>query len=434
MNRGLILRRAVLLSATIMVSASPLHAQAVRTGVDLSAEAEATTNPYLDQDSNDWVGAGTVEVRPWLVSETGTDRVDLEAFARGRAFTSSFEFEDSFGGSLRASHRASPRTSFYGQAALISTSARSNFNRFSRGGVGGGGGFGFDPLEPTDPATPVLPSDPGIGAGGGGLGPPALPPLDDITIIGLQGRSTTLAIGAGMNRQIDTRSSLSANVDYNRLWVTGGQISGYENVNLGLSYSRRLSERTTGGFSVTAGQSRYDEAFPKTTTLGAYVNAQHQLNGVWSLNWSLGVSSSHSPALGLLPEVNQVALAGNIGACRADARSRLCLGLSRSQQPSTLGQVRTSDAVDVTYSARLSARDRIDLYGNYARSSAPSEIATPFDEIEIASVGATLTRALSPRLDGYVFGRASRSYGGYLANEPSISFGVGIRARLGDRR
>ena len=426
MNCSIFLRRSALLSATILVSGFPLQAQSVRTGVDLSTEAEATTNPYLDQASGEWVGAGSVEVRPWLVSETSTDRIDLQAFARGRAFTSTFDFEDSFGGSLLASHRASPRTSFYGQANVVSTSARSNFTRFNRGG------FGFDPAPPSDPTTPASPALPG--APGPGLGPVIVPPLDDISIIGLQGRSTTLALGAGMNRQVDTRSSLSVNVDYNRLWVSGNQISGYDNANVGLSYSRRLSARTTGGFSVSAGQTRYDANFPKTTTLGAYINAQHQLTAAWSLSWSLGVSSSHSPASALVPEINQVGLAGNVGVCRAQDRSSLCLSVSRSQQPSTLGQVRTSDAINFTYGERLSARDRVDLYANYARSSAPSEITTPFDRIEIASVGATLTRTLNPRLDGYLFGRTSRSYGGVLTAGPEIAFGIGLRVRLGDRR
>lgn len=416
-------RRGALLCATVLMSSGPLHAQAVRTGVDVSAEAEATSNPYLDQSSNDWVGAGTLEVRPWLVSETAKDRIELEAFARGRAFTSTFDFEDSFGGAVRASHRASPRTSYYGQANVVSTSARSNFTRFNRGG------FDLDPLTPADPTSPVQPLDPATG-----LGPIIVPPLDDITILGLQNRSTTLAIGAGMNQQIDTRSSLGITVDYNRLWVSDSQASGYESVTLGANYSRRLSARTSAGFAVNAGQSRYDAGFPKTTTLGAYVTAQHQLDAAWSLSGSVGVSSSHSPALGIIPEISEVGVAGNLSICRAQDTSRLCLGVSRSQQPSLLGQVRTSDAIDFSYSERLSARDRVDLYANYARSSAPSELSTPFDEVEIASVGATLTRALTPRLDGYLFGRASRSYGGYLTAEPSLSFGVGIRARLGDRR
>lgn len=418
-------QRAALLCATILMSSAPLQAQAVRMGLDVSAEAEATSNPYLDSESNDWVGAGSLELRPWLVSETSTDRIELEAFARGRAFTSDFDFEDSFGGSMRASHRASPRTNFYGQANVVSTSARSNFARFNRSG------FDRDPLQPANPAIPAAPLDP---ATGGPL-PVILPPLDDIAIVGFQGRTTTLGISAGMNQQVDTRSTLSANVDYNRLWVEGDQISGYDNVSAGVNYSRRLNARTTVGFAVNAGQSRYDnDLFPKTTTLGAYINAQHQLNAFWTLSGAVGVSSSSSPATAFQPEIDEVGVAGNVNLCRSRDQSRLCLGLSRSQQPSTLGQVRTSDAIDFNFSERLSARDRVDIFANYSRSNAPSEIATPFDEIEIASVGATFTRALSQRLDGYLFGRASRSYGGYLTDEPSLSFGIGLRARLGDRR
>lgn len=417
------LRRA-LLSATMLISGAPLYAQsATRTGVDVSAEAEATTNPYLDENSKEWVGAGTVEVRPWLISETAKDRVQLEAFARGRAFTSGFDFEDTFGGSVSATHRASPRTNYFGQANVVSTSARSNFSRFNRGG------FAFDPLAPVDPNAPVTPVDPVTG-----LGPVVLPPLDDITIVGLQGRSTTLSIGAGVNQQLDTRSSVNVTVDYNRLWVDGSQFSGYDSAAISASYSRRLSSRTTGGFTLSAGQSRYDADLPKTTTYGAFVNLEQQLPRGWSLAGSVGVSHSQSPAFGIIPEVSQTGIAGNLNLCRTDARSRLCLGASRSQQPSTLGQVRTAEAIDLTYSERLSARSRVDLYANYARSIAPSEIATPFDEVEIASVGATLTRVLNERLDGYLFGRASRSYGGLLTDEPSIAFGVGIRARFGDRR
>lgn len=414
--------RSALLSATICASASQLHAQTIRTGVDVSAEAEVTKNPYLDEANNNWVGAGSVEVRPWLVSETAKDRVQLEAFARGRAFTSGFNFEDTFGGSVSASHRASPRTSYYGQANVISTSARSNFTRFSRGG------FGYDPLAPIDPAAPT-PIDPVTG-----LGPPILPPLDDITIIGLQGRSTTLSISAGMAQQLDTRSSLNLNIDHNRLWVSGNQLSGYESVSVAANYSRTVSARTSVGLAVNAGQTRYENGFPNTNTLGAFVNAQHQLARGWSLGWSAGVSHSQSPAEGVFPEISQTGLAGNVNLCRAQSRTRLCLGVSRSQQPSTLGQTRTSDSVDFTFREQLSARDRIDLNANYARSSAPNEIATPLDEIEIASVGATLTRTLNPRLDGYVFGRGSRIYGRPLASDPELAFGIGIRVRLGDRR
>lgn len=422
--RTSVLRNA-LLCATVLASSVPLRAQSVRTGLDVSVEAEATSNPYLDEVSPLWVGAGTVTLRPWLVRETAVDRIDLEAFARGRAFSEIYDFEDSFGGSLRATHRASPQTTYYGQASVTSTSARSTFSRFDRG-------FRVDPLAPL-PSTDGG-AQPPSGELTPGLGGGIATPLDDITIIGLLGRSTNLAMSAGLNRQISPRSSLTVDIGYDQFWTEGSLASGYRKVMIGANYARRLSARTTVGIGASAGQSRYDSQFPKTTTLGAFVNGEHQLDPAWSLNWAAGVSSSRSPAFGALPEIDQTGLTGNLSLCRRQAQSRLCLGLARSQQPSTLGQVRTNDSVDFTYSERLSASDRIDFFANYARTKAPDEAVTTFGDIELASVGATLTRALNDRLDGYVFGRASRSYGGYLSDEPSISFGVGIRATLGDRR
>lgn len=436
--------RTALLGATMLVWGFPLTAQAVRTGIDLSAEAEATSNPYLDEDGTDWVGAGTVEIRPWLVSETATDRVELEGFARGRAFTSTYDFEDSFGGSLRASRRASARTSYYGQANVLSTSARSTFSRFNRPGFG----FDLDPLTPTAPGTPVRPGDAGalpgapIGTGTavpGGTGAPILAPIDDITLVGLQGRTTTASVSAGINRQLDTVSSLNASVGYNRLWVSEEDAaSGYESAVVNLGYQRALSARTSVGASLSAGQARYESDIPKTTTLGANATVQHRFDENWSLDASIGISNSRSDASGIYPEIDDTGIVGTLATCRTDAQSRLCLGFSRSQQPSSLGQVRTSDAIDLTYSERLSARDRVDIYINYGRSLAAEDSVEDSEifpvDIEIATVGGSYTRAFSERLEGYAFGRASRSYGGFLSDEPSLSVGVGVRYRIGERR
>lgn len=422
-------RRGALLCGAMLAWHIPLQAQSLRMGIDVSAEAEATSNPYLDEEDSGWVGAGTVEIRPWLASITATDRVELEAFARGRAFTSGFDFEDSFGAALNANSRASERTSLFGQASIVSTSARSNFSRFNRPDFG----FGFDPLTPTDPLLPVQPGD--APAGVAPLLPPVIvPPIDDITIVGLRGRSTNMSLSAGVNRQLDSVSSLNATIGYNRLWVEDDELSDYDSVTANLGYSRRVSTRTSVGAAITAGQSRFDDGIPKTTTLGASVNAQHQFSDRWTLSGSVGVSNSRADALGPYPEFNETGLVGTVAACRTDPQSRLCLGFSRSQQPSTLGQVRVNDAIDLSYSERISARDRVDLFGNYGRSSSPNDFNPAFADVEIASVGGTYTRSFSQRLEGYAFARASKSWGGFLSDEPSLSFGVGVRARIGDRR
>lgn len=424
-------RRGALLGATILMSGFPLQAQSVRSGIDLIGEAEVTSNPYLDEESTELVGAGTVEVRPWVVGETDTGRVEIEGFARGRAFTGRYDFEDTFGGALRASHRASERTNYFGQANVVSTSARSNFSRFNRPSFG----FDFDPLTP---GTPPLPETPGIVPPTAGPAPlpgaAIVPPIDDITIVGLRGRSTTLSISAGMNRVLDTVSSLNASVGYNRLFASDDAISGYDSGTINLGYSRQLSSRTSAGLSLNVGQARYENDLPETTTYGASANVQHRFDDTWSLNASVGISNSRSEASGIFPAINDTALVGNIGICRARPQSRLCAAYSRSQQPSTLGQVRTSDSLDLTFSQRLSARDRLDLYGNYARSGGTSDVPSQFDNVEIASAGGSYSRTFSDRIEGFAFARASRSWGGLLSEDPSLSFGVGVRARLGDRR
>lgn len=431
--------KGALLSVTILGSAHA-HAQSVRTGIDVSAEAEATTNPYMDEEESGWAGAGSVEVRPWYVRETATDRISAEAFARGRAFTNGINLEDTLGASLGVLHRSGPRRTFVGQAQVLSTSARTNFSRFNQGGFGSDPfspgvpsllepiGQPGQPLQPGNGVTPIGNFDPGFGLGG-----IILPPLDDITIVGLRQRATSLSTSAGMNQQLDSLSSLNATLGYNRLWVAGEEASGYDDVSLGLGYSRTISPRTSVGISARAGQARYDNDFPKTTTLSAYVTGQHQISSRWTVSGSLGVSSSQSDGNQLVPEINQVGLVGSISTCRLEERSQLCANLSRSQLPSSIGRVQTSDSINLTYNERFSSRDRIQVYVDYGRSSAPEDVDIGFERVEIASVGTSFTRTFDRRFEGYVFGRAYRTYGGF-SEDPNISLGIGIRARFGDQR
>lgn len=427
--------RIALMCATALSMASPAAAQTIRSGVDLSAEAEVTSNPYLDQSSNDWIGAATLEVRPWLVALNENDRVELSGFARGRLFSSRFSFEDTLGATLAASSRSGARTQFYGSGSIVTSSARSNAGLYANGLPAGPGGIvpgtGFPSTPGGGDTGPVTPGSP---AGPVPLQPPTiLPPFQDITLLGLQSRSTTMNLSAGAQHQIDARSSVSGQVGYDKLWLDEGG-SGYDNATVGATYSRVISARTSAGLTLSAAQSRYETGVPKSTTLGASVNARHQLDQAWTLAWSIGLSQSRSPAFGPFPRVNQTGLIGSLSLCRALERSSLCLNGARSQQPSTLGQLRNSDQVGLSYGERLSARDRVDLYMSYSRSSTIGERIQAENDFSVASVGATVSRILTQRLDAFLFGRTSRSYGGYLSDEPSIAVGLGVRARLGDRR
>lgn len=421
------LLRTALLSVTAIVPASALSGQEVRKGVDLSGSVEAVSNPSFDATQTEWSGAGTIAANPWLSTRTQTGRIDLQGQVRLRGFTNGYDLEDTYGAFLRTTHQPDARNRFNGSMRLTSTSARNTFARSLRGT---GGGF-FEPgLAPLNPAVGLPGAELPVDGGAGGP-PVSLPfrPVDDVTLLGLSGRSTSLAMNAGVDHSLDARSNLSALLGYDRLWLSGSTGTGYRSTSAQVGYQQGVTERTSVGASVSTAITQYDGPFPKSTTLGLYGTANHQFDQRWSLSGSLGVNTSQSRTGG-----TRTGLAGNINACRSGPRDRLCLGASRTQQPSALGGVRMSNSVQLSYSNRINERDRVDLYGNYSLSGSggPDDIAP--QDISAVGVGGTFTRQLTQRTEAYAFANTSRTYGGFLNSEPSIAVGAGLRFKLGDNR
>lgn len=411
-------RAAALVGTSMLVPLSMPAAQDMRAGVDLSVEAEATSNPYLDMNDSEWVGAGSVEVRPWLASITATDRIDLEAFARLRGFTSVYNLEDTYGASLSIGHRADSRTSLRGSANLYSTSARSNYAQSLRDS-----NFITNP-QPINPGEPVTELPPPLPVG----------PIDDPTLLGLDGRSTSLSTSAGIDRRLTERSSLSGTIGFSKVWVSDPSGTGYDSASADIAYTRSLSERTNVGATASVAKSRYEGAYPSSTTVGLLGTFWHQVDEAWRVGGSLGVNASFTPASVFFPEREQVGLAGNVSACRQDAEGELCLSYSRSQQPSALGSIRTSNTANLTYNARLGPRDSLQLYGNYSVNSTDENFGPFDDNFTAMGVGGTYSRTLSNRADAFAFATVSKTDGGFVSDEPSISVGVGLRIRLGDPR
>lgn len=408
--------RSLLLCSGILLWPTALAAQSVQTGVDLSASAEATNNPYLMDEDSGWVGAGSVEARPWLRSETERDSITLAGLARLRAFSSRYDMESVFGGSVNAQSRLNERTSAYGSASLYSTNRRTPFGELTaRPGL-------TDPIVPPTPDVPIAQ-------------PIVVLPDEDITLLGLTGRSTTASANAGISRQVDERSQAGINVGYSMLDVSeNGPGIGYQSANLGLNYSRTFTERTQGGFSAGVSRTIYEEGRPSATSVNAFANVNHQISQYWSLSASAGVSASRSEGNALFPGYNVLSPVGSVSLCNRPVDTNFCLSYSRSQQPSTLGDVRTSDAFTMGFSRKLSDRQRIDLSGSYSRNKSQDNAAAQFPNVEVASLRSTFTQTLSDRTEGYLFASASRSRGSFLTRDPSLSFGLGVRLRLGERR
>lgn len=394
--------------------AAPLQAQTVRSGVEISTSAEATSNPYLDTNSDKFVGAGAVEVRPWVQRTTQTDQVELEAFVRLRAFTSEFDLEDSYGGNLRASSRLNARTTAYGSLGVLSTTARNRLNGFDRvPGV----------ADPINPETPI----------------PDFPIGDDLSLLGLPGRTTSINLLAGIDRVLDERSSAGANIAYQKVIADNGLGADYDNISLGASYSHRLTDRTSVGLNANVSRARYDGEFPDSTTVSANASIDHQAGQYWFLAASAGLATTRTDSSVFGPADAGLYAVGSASGCYRRPDQSFCLSASRAQQPSVLGGTRAQTSIGFNMNQRLSARDRFDASANYTRSGDPQGVSLTDRSIELVSLRATLTRSFSDRLDGYIFASGSRVYddGAFanrLGNGANLSFGAGVRVRLGSIR
>lgn len=414
--------RLALLATCMAFAPQAARAQSVQTGVDVSLSAEAVNNPYLTDEDSSWVGAGTVEVRPWLRRTDETDSIQLRGLARLRAFTGQFDAETAFGADLEATTRISARTTAFANANFLTTNRRTP----------------FDVLTPRPGLSDPIVTDPGI-LPAPGVVPIAQPiivlPGEDITLLGDPGRLTTTSLGAGVSHQIDPVSTLGYNVSYLRLDGDDDSLgTGYQSASLGANYSRQLTPRTQAGLAGNASKTRYEQNRPSATTFSLSATVAQQIGRYWSLNASAGVSSTEAEDNGFFPGYSSVSPIASLNVCNQPVRRKFCFGYTRSQQPSFLGDVRTSDSAVASYSEQLSQRRRVDLNASYARSEGDEEASVLFPDVELVSLRGVFTQTINDRTEGYVSGSVSKSYGGFLTRDPSISFGAGVRLRLGTRR
>lgn len=408
--------RLALSTACMAFTPYAARAQTVQAGVDVSLQAEAVSNPYLDDEDTTWVGAGTVEVRPWLRQTGARDSIQLRGLARVRGFTGAYDAETAFGADLSATSRISARTTAFANADILTTSRRTFLNVLTpRPGLA-------DPIVPPETVVPIV-------------DPTFVLPGEDVTVLGDPGRLTTATIGAGLAHQLDPNSRLTYSVGYRR--TDGDRDSlgtGFDAASLSASYSRQLNPRTQLGLSGTASKVRYEENRPSVTTLSLSGTWAQQLGRYWSLNASAGVSRTEAEGNVFFPGYRSVTPIASFSLCNQPVKQKMCFGYSRTQQPSFLGDVRSSDAAFASYSEQLSQTRRFDLSASYARSDSDDEAGAQFSDVEAVSLRGVFTQTINDRTEGYISGSVARTYGGALSREPSIALGVGVRFRLGSTR
>ena len=410
--------RTVIALGALMASTSALG-QTTQTGVIVSADAGAAVNPFLsdDESSNDIVGTFDLRVQPWLKLRTARDEITVSAFAAVREYTSNFDLEDSEGAEITYRSQRSGQLALYGSAGITSSSARSIFPS----------GRAFpgvtDPINPDDPTLP----DPLQTA------PDLIATDDDITLLGLNGRSTTIDVNSGLEYRIDGRSFVGTSLRYQNLSVSEDSLSGYDAVSATASYSRSVSARTKLGVLGGARFAEFDNGVSTDTYFGEAV-VERQLNAEWTVSGSAGVFTVDTDAGGLFPDDSQTGISASADLCSSRVDRQICFNARRAPRPGSLGRVETLNAVGFSASQRLSPDSRLGVSASYARSR--SEFALDEDRrtLELVRVQANYSRTLSQRLDGYVYAGVGRSYGDIFSNNLSANVGVGVSLRLGRNR
>lgn len=402
--------RALYWGAALMTIATSgaAGAQDVRTGADIHLGGEVAKNPYLEQGNAEVTAAALVEFRPWLRQENALTTLDIEGSIQARQFTSHYGLEDNYRASMRVGHRASDRLMLTGGAGFSSTESRR------------GGSFGRFEIDPNLVGPPLVPIDP-------------LP--DDVTVLGIRGRTTTADAILGANYAIDARRSVSVGVDFRDVSLNHANAVDYRTYGAQTRFNQLIDEATSVGIIFGYREIDYRSALGgDAETISAMGALSHRLDERWSLNASLGASRTSIEAGGGLPSRTWTSLTAQISLCSRDEYGSICIDYQRQPQPSGLGTVRTSDILGLSFSRRLSASDRVSLGASYSRNGGATGFAGAHPSIELVSARAMYTRDFNERLSGFLSASTSRISRADIALEPNVNVGAGIIIRLGQRR
>ncbi len=399
---------AVAAAACGLIACPAASAQELRGEVTVSAGAVIVDNPYLETNDAGVTAGANLQVQPRLTYDNSVTRVDLVALAQGKAYADSYDFEDNYAVSTALRHRFSDRMQLRATGGLTSNVARGTDLL--------GGAF------PTD--GPALP------------GTPAPLPIEDITVIGQRGRTTTLSLGTGVDWTVDARNQLSFDHTFQRSSFDQPNTSNYNIYQGEARYTRVLTERTSVG--LIAGYQVSDFGDPLSPDAGSVLglaSIAHRLSEAWSLSASVGVNRTRIDASPVQPRQTRTTLATRVNLCRRDSRETFCVDLRRQPQPAATGSVRNSTVIAANYSYRLSERDNVTLGGIYSRSSALRDIGPIIDgPTDFIGVRGRYTRRISERLSGYAEASVDRISGANQSIEPRKLIGVGVSYTFGRGR
>jgi hypothetical protein len=371
-RRGLI---GVTLAAGASVCLSPVIARAQsRANVDVRAGSTAASNPHLLNGSDVSAVGVNLTVKPSLVVESGDASVRFWGDLSLEQFFDKYGLEDSVQLGATGEHRIDATTTLTTSVDFRSSSSAAR--RFYVETAGGNP----DPGEVSDNFQ-----------------------LDP-TLANLTGRTSRLSVDGSLKHLLGPKSSLVASAGMGLTRVGSSFGSDYRDSNLGLQYTRTLSETTSALVTVNAGIADFlgrragDGLF--VTSL---VGIDHQLTLTLHLSGQIGASidAIESPVGG---RKTTVAWAGNLNLCEKNGRGSVCLTGARATQPTSFGGLTSVSSVGITYTRVFGPRGSGTASASYARTSQAGLPSLPGfgRRSELLNVSGTYRRLLGERIAAFV--------------------------------
>lgn len=392
MMRGSIDRLARVMATAL--AATPFAFSVARadtnSGIGVSGNLEYATNPYLLNASGASVVRGRVSVSPFVEERTARSTLRVAGDASFSKFSRQYRDAVDLSAQVGYDNRFTSQLSFRAGLALNSSL---------------GGQYNSVPIFGAPTPGSVV------------------PPIIDITVVGLQDRTTQAQASTGVTYNIDTKNSISLGYDAAILRYPGGQNRDeYSNISQNVSYSRVINPRVTMGASVAVTRANYFQTrLGDAVIISPSINGNLRISQQWTLSAGVGLSQSRVNVFG--GKLNSTNFSGNFNACRTDARSSFCLNAARSSGASSFDGVRVSTTAGASLTYELSGRDTLSASGGYSRSTAPTSTlgAPPFDYL---SGQTSLARKFTDRLSGNVSGGFTRSNFQGRRNNAFASIGV----------
>lgn len=339
-------------------------------GIGVSGGLEYSSNPYLLNANSADVIRGRVSVSPFVEERTARSKLRVAADASYSKFNRRYRDAIDLSAQVGYDNRITSQLSVNAGVSLNSAI---------------GGSYNSVPVFGAVPPGAVV------------------PPIIDITVIGIQDRTTQAQASAGVNYNIDTKNSLSLSYSGSILrYPTIANRDEYSSISQNAGYSRVINSRVSAGASVAVTKINYfGTRIGDATIISPSINGNLRLSQQWTLGAGVGVSVSRVQTF--TGRLNTTNFSGNVNACRTDTRSNFCFNAARSSGATAFDGVRVTTTLGASLNYQLSGRDSLSASGGYSKSTAPRTLfgGQPTDYLS-GQVG--LSRKFNDRLTGTISG------------------------------